>query len=137
MREKVRQIRETAELLQRCLPGEAAALGASRDVLDLVAFRAYLLVQDAVDLASHVIADQGWGPAPSLRDHFSILLERGVLNAETAGRLSDAVKVRNIIGHAYGKVDPDKLFEAASELLPLAHAYCRAVLTWAEGHAAS
>jgi hypothetical protein len=71
VRDKIRRLRGTLDLLRACLPADAAALVSDRDRLDLASFRVYLAMQEAVDLASHVIADQAWGPAPSLRDHFS------------------------------------------------------------------
>lgn len=134
IREKLRQIRENADLLRACLPADAAGL-ADRDALHLVSFRVYLVLQGAVDVASHVIADEGWGPAPSLRDHFAVLAARGVVDSSVASSLADAIKVRNLIGHAYARVDPVRLLEAARELLPLVEAFSRAVLAHAEREA--
>ncbi len=107
-------------------------MAADRDVLDLVSFRVYLVVQDAVDIAAHVIADEGWGPAPSLRDHFVILEQKGIVDAALVASLSSAVKVRNVIAHGYAVVDPVKLHAAATALAPIAETYCASVLAWAE-----
>jgi uncharacterized protein YutE (UPF0331/DUF86 family) len=133
IREKVRRLREDADLLRRRLPADAAALAADRDALDLVSFRVYLALQEAVDISSHLIADEGWGPAPSLRDHFEILAAHAVLDASLASSLADGVRIRNLIGHAYARVDPVRLLEAARALLPLVEAFSKAVLTYAEG----
>jgi uncharacterized protein YutE (UPF0331/DUF86 family) len=97
-----------------------------------VSFRVYLAMQEAIDLASHVLADHGWGPASSLRDHFAILERRGVIAAALATPLADGVKVRNLIGHAYAEVDPAKLHAAAKHLLTILEPYCAAVLAFAE-----
>ena len=61
VREKVRRLKDTAAALRACTPPQASALAASRDALDLVSFRVYLGMQEAIDLASHIIADEGWG----------------------------------------------------------------------------
>jgi uncharacterized protein YutE (UPF0331/DUF86 family) len=135
VREKIRRLRATLDLLARCLPADAAVL-ADRDALDLVSFRVYLAMHEAVDLASHMIADEGWGPAPSLREHFDILRDRGVIDASLQVALASGVKVRNLIAHGYVEVDRDKLLAAAAALGPLGESYCAAVLTWAESHAA-
>ena len=132
VREKIRRLRATLEALNARLPSDADSMTSDRDVLDLVSFRVYLIVQDAVDIASHIIADEGWGPAPSLRDHFTILEEKKVVGTALAASLSSAVKVRNIIAHGYAVVDPVKLHAAAVELGPLAETYCATVLRWAE-----
>jgi uncharacterized protein YutE (UPF0331/DUF86 family) len=107
---------------------------ASRDVRDLVSFRVYLVMQEAIDLCSHVIADQGWGPVPSLRDHFTLLAEKGVLSSDLAGRLSAGVKLQNLVGHGYAEVDPAKMKAAAGELAALVDPFCSAILAFAESH---
>jgi hypothetical protein len=61
------------------MPPNPSALE-ERDAIDLVAFRVYLVVQETVDIASHVIADAGWGPAPSLREHFGILAQKAIID---------------------------------------------------------
>jgi uncharacterized protein YutE (UPF0331/DUF86 family) len=109
-------------------------MAASRDVRDLVSFRVYLVMQEAIDLCSHVIADQGWGPVPSLRDHFALLAEKGVLSSDLAGRLSAGVKLRNLVGHGYAEVDPTKMQAAARELAGLVDPFCNAMLAFAESH---
>jgi len=120
--------------LRACLPEQAAAMTASRDVRDLVSFRVYLVMQEAIDLCSHVIADQGWGPVPSLRDHFTLLAEKGVLSSDLAGRLSAGVKLQNLVGHGYAEVDPAKMKAAAGELAALVDPFCSAILAFAESH---
>lgn len=132
VREKVRRLRATLEALRSRLPAEPDGMGSDRDVLDLVSFRVYLVVQDAVDIASHVLADEGWGPAPSLRDHFTILEQKRIIDAALVTSLSSAVKVRNVIAQGYAVVDPVKLPAAARALAPIAESYCAAVLSWAE-----
>jgi len=43
-------------------PADADALAADRDALDLVSFNLMLAVQACTDIASHLIADEGWPP---------------------------------------------------------------------------
>lgn len=131
VRDKIRRLRETVAGLRSALPADIARFS-DRDVLDLVSFRVYLSVQEAIDLASHLIADEGWGPVPSLREHFVVLAMRGVLEPEIANTLAASVKIRNLIGHAYAAVDPAKLHEAGSELLGVLDRFCASVLEFAE-----
>jgi uncharacterized protein YutE (UPF0331/DUF86 family) len=135
VRNKVRRLRDTGQALSRALPVDFTTLAGDRDALDLVSFRVYLAMQEAIDLAAHLIADQGWGPAPSLREHFSILRDRGVIDPSLGALLEAGVKVRNLIGHAYAEVDPLKLHRAATELGGLVDPYCAAVLAFAESAA--
>jgi uncharacterized protein YutE (UPF0331/DUF86 family) len=109
VRDKVRRLRDTISALRACLPASPSSLTGDRDSLDLVSFRVYLGVQEAIDLASHIVADEGWGPAPSLRDHFTILATKGVLAPDVALGLAAGVKIRNLIGYAYAEIDPVRL----------------------------
>jgi uncharacterized protein YutE (UPF0331/DUF86 family) len=84
-----------------------------QDKADLVSFNLMLALQTCIDLATHVISDQGWTPAGRSADAFVRLDAHGVLTPETANALSRAVGVRNLIAHAYGTVDFQKLFQAA------------------------
>ncbi|MBI5477941.1 MAG: DUF86 domain-containing protein [Deltaproteobacteria bacterium] len=136
VRAKIKRLRHVTGLLHGCLPARPDALAADEDVLHLVAFRVYLGLQEALDVASHVIADEGWGPAASLREHFELLARHGVLQPALAQSLADGVKVRNLIGHAYGDVDPAKLHAAATILPALLGDFCAQVLGFAEGVAA-
>jgi uncharacterized protein YutE (UPF0331/DUF86 family) len=135
VRDKVRRLRDTAALLRACVPESPVGLSGNPDALHLVSFRVYLGMQEAIDLASHLIADEGWGPAPSLRDHFTILASKGVLTDLVAKGLGAGVKVRNLIAHGYAVVDPVKLHAAAIELTSLLEAYCAAMLAFAESAA--
>jgi len=89
-------------------------------------------VQEALDLASHVVADEGWGPVSSLREHFSPLGRRRALREGLARQLADAVELRNPIGHAYAAVDPARLHAAARALLSLLERFCEEILAFAE-----
>ncbi len=135
VRDKIVRLRDTAAALRSCLPGTATSMTTSRDVRDLVSFRVYLAVQEAIDLCSHVIADRGWGPVASLRDHFTLLGNKGVLPTELAGQSATAVKVRNLVGHGYADVDPEKMREAAAILVSLVDPFCDAILAFAGTHA--
>jgi uncharacterized protein YutE (UPF0331/DUF86 family) len=135
VRQKIARMRDTGQWLKACLPAGSADMVSDRNVRDLVSFRVYLLVQDAIDICSHIIADQGWGPVPSLRDHFTFLADRGVLPSGLAGQLAAAVKVRNLVGHGYVAVDPQKMHEAALEIVALVDPFCASILSFAEASA--
>jgi uncharacterized protein YutE (UPF0331/DUF86 family) len=137
VRDKVRRLRDTLAALRACLPADAVALAASRDARDLASFRVYLAMQEAIDICSHMIADEGWGPAPSLRDHFTILAAKGVLDASLAGQLAAGVKIRNLIGHAYVEVDSVRLHAAAQELQELLEVFVTQVLSFADASSRS
>jgi len=57
------KLAEPADRIHSDRPADAQTLAADRDVLDLVSFNLMLAVQACTDVASHLIADEGWPPA--------------------------------------------------------------------------
>ena len=45
------------------VPATAGELRANQDALEIVSFNLMVCVQSAADIASHLIADEGWRPA--------------------------------------------------------------------------
>src|SRR5205814_8619799 len=96
----------------------------------LVSFNLMLAVQSCLDIASHLIAEQGWAPAPSLSDAFVRLGAHGVISRNTAAALKDAAGLRNVVAHGYAGADPKKIHAAASVGLGDLEAFAREVAAW-------
>jgi uncharacterized protein YutE (UPF0331/DUF86 family) len=116
--------------VRRHLPASAAALAADRDALDIVSFNLMLAVQVCADIASHLIADEGWAPARSLAEGFARLEEHRVLSAAIAKALRRAVGLRNVVAHGYARLDVPRTFEAASAGTSELDAFAREVGAW-------
>ena len=77
------------------------------DVTDLTALNLQRAVQAAMDLASHIVASEGFGLPAVAGDAFLLLAERDVLTPELAERLRRMVGFRNIAIHEYSRLNPD------------------------------
>ena len=108
----------------------AAALDGDADALDLVSFNLMVAVQICADVASHVIADEGWPAASSLADSFGRLASEGVVREETARALKRAVGLRNVVAHGYGRVDPMMVHAASHAGIDDLDAFAREVSAW-------
>ncbi len=128
---KLGELADRIARVRAARPASAAELAADRDALDLVSFNLMLAVQTCVDVASHLIADEGWPPAPDLATSFRRLHEHGVLDADLAGALGRAAGLRNVVAHMYTRVDPDLLFTAATRGLEDLERFARQVGSWA------
>jgi uncharacterized protein YutE (UPF0331/DUF86 family) len=62
--------------------------------------------QAAIDLATHVVASEGFGLPDSVAGAFALLEKNGVIDAELSGRLRRMVGFRNIAVHDYQTLDP-------------------------------
>lgn len=128
---KLHDLVERIDRVRAHRPATAASLAADQDLLDLVSFNLMLAVQLCLDVASHLIGDEGWAPAVTAADAFRRLFEHGVISPSTAEVLGKAVGLRNVVAHGYADVDPEQIFRAAEQDLGDLEQFSREVSTWA------
>lgn len=97
--------------IQRCLKritevtqGKPESLD-NLDVEEIVTLNLQRAIQGAIDLAAHVIADEGWGIPQELRENFDLLSQENVLSDELTKRLRKMVGFRNIAVHEYQTIN--------------------------------
>lgn len=127
---KLEALAHRVERVRAHRTAKASDLEKNADALDLVSFNLMLAVQICADIASHVIADEGWPAAQTLGGAFARLHERGVLTLHTADRLRRAVGLRNVVAHGYTNVDPALVHAAATAGLADLEAFAREVAQW-------
>ena len=93
----------------------------------------FLALQECLDLASHIVSDEGWGTPATLAGTIDLLERNRVLSLETSRAIQRGVRLRNLIAHAYGDLDPDKLFEAATAGVVQIDRYLSEVASWLGG----
>jgi uncharacterized protein YutE (UPF0331/DUF86 family) len=104
---------------QRIARVRAALPARAEQVLDderleaFLSFHIFLLLQDAADLATHLVAGRGLGIPASQREAFDLLATAGLIASETAAAMGAAVGLRNRIAHNYGDVDPVRVVREA------------------------
>ena len=62
-------------------------------------------MQQAVDIATHLLADSSVPAPESMREAFASLRRLGVLSDETTSRMVKAVGFRNTAVHTYQEID--------------------------------
>jgi uncharacterized protein YutE (UPF0331/DUF86 family) len=110
---KILACRERIERIRRKLPQEPASILSDELLEAFLSFNIFLLVQDASDLANHLVAARGLGVPTSQRDAFLALARAGLIDEPTALEMAAAAGLRNRIAHAYGDVDPVRLVQEA------------------------
>ena len=71
-----------------------------------VAYTLQVAIQAALDVASHIVADDRLGEPANNRALFELLVREGWLPRGLSAALSDMVGFRNILVHGYQAVDP-------------------------------
>lgn len=75
----------------------------------------HLACESVLDVAHHVIADQGWRQASGYKDAIDVLREEGLIEADLADRLKGWMGFRNVLVHLYLEVDHGRSYDAIRE----------------------
>jgi len=85
------------------------------DRQDIVAFNLHLAVENCIDIAAHIISENGWGVPGSASEMFYLLEEKGIVDSALTERMIKAVGLRNLIVHEYVNIDLKRLFTTVRE----------------------
>lgn len=127
---KLTELSRRIERVRANAPSTATELAANQDALDLVSFNLMLAVQSCSDIASHLIADEGWAAASTLAEAFVRLRDERVIDAAVAKSMGQAVGLRNVVAHGYANVDPTLVHLAATRGLADLEAFEQQVSAW-------
>jgi uncharacterized protein YutE (UPF0331/DUF86 family) len=122
---KLAAIRDAVARIREVLPASADAFRADRTAREIVTLNLFVGLQEAIALAAHWLADEGWDVPQSYGEVFAALADRHVLERELAQRLRSASGLRNLIAHQYGAVDAGRIFELASNDVEDLLSFCR------------
>ena len=95
------------------LPPTAEGFIASSDASDAVVLHLWQATQIVIDLAIAACVAHGSGTPQSYADAFRRLQTAGVIDAALADRLVKAAGFRNLVAHAYDRLDMTRVHHAA------------------------
>jgi uncharacterized protein YutE (UPF0331/DUF86 family) len=110
---KALQCRARIEKLRAALPADPSEVLRDERLEAFISFNLFLLVQDAVDLAAHLIAARGLAVPASQREAFDALAVAELIPRETAAAMAQMAALRNRVAHAYGDLDPVRMVREA------------------------
>ncbi|MGH7297255.1 MAG: type VII toxin-antitoxin system HepT family RNase toxin [Polyangiaceae bacterium] len=112
---------------RRRRPAQLDALRADVDLQDSLSLSVLVAIQEAIDIAFHVVSDEGWGAPASYAESFEVLARRGVIEPTLAAALSAAAGLRNRLAHAYATLDIDRLWSELPAGLDALEQYAAAI----------
>lgn len=99
------------------------------DCQDIVSFNLQLAIQNCIDIAAHIISEEGVGVPGSLTEMFYLLEENGYLSERLTEKMVRAVGFRNLLVHEYGKIDLKQVYEIANEHIEDLNKYLLSIFT--------
>jgi uncharacterized protein YutE (UPF0331/DUF86 family) len=86
---------------------------ADLDRQESILFNLHMAIQNCVDIAAHIVNEEGFGIAGSANELFYLIEEKGLLNPDLTERMVRSVGFRNILVHEYSKVDLEIVYQVA------------------------
>lgn len=74
------------------------------DRQEIVMFNLQTAIQNCVDIAAHIISEEGFGIPDSTSDMFYLLEENSYLDNQITEKMVKAAGFRNLIVHEYAKI---------------------------------
>lgn len=127
---KLQRLKEQVALTRARRPPAADVLSVDLVLRDALALAFMVALQEAIDIAYHIVADEGWGVPDSHRAAFDTLAAHGVLAPDLATELSAAASMRNRIAHGYALIDHQRLWRELPDGLRVLDAFAAVVAAW-------
>lgn len=107
---KLAVLEEHLDRASRRRPSSLDALKGDDLVQDALAMCVLVAIQEAIDIAFHIVADEGWGLPSSNAEAFERLAQNSVIDTDLATQMASATGLRNRIAHGYASVDVERLW---------------------------
>lgn len=105
-----------------------AVFSADYDAQDIVYRNFQIVVQNCVDIASHIIAEENFEIPRTMGESFEVLNRHGIIPAPMAEELRNMTVLRNIIVHDYTRIKINKAYPLLKNAVKLLPKFCRTVL---------
>jgi uncharacterized protein YutE (UPF0331/DUF86 family) len=98
------------------------------DRQESILFNIQVAVQNCIDIAAHIISEEGLGVPGSTTEMFYLLKNHGYLNHDLTAAMVKAVGFRNLIVHEYGKIELEQVYEIAQNNINDLNGYLKAII---------
>jgi uncharacterized protein YutE (UPF0331/DUF86 family) len=98
------------------------------DRQESILFNVQMAVQNCIDIAAHIISEEGFGVPGSTTEMFYLLKDHGYINQNLTVAMVKAVGFRNLIVHEYGKIELEQVYEIAHNNINDLNEYLKAII---------
>lgn len=90
---------------------------ADLDRQESILFNLQMAIQNCIDIAAHIVSEEGYGVPGSSNEMFYLLEENSLIDRALTEKMVKAVGLRNLIVHEYTRIDLDQIFHIAQKEL--------------------
>jgi uncharacterized protein YutE (UPF0331/DUF86 family) len=85
------------------------------DRQESILFNLLMAIQNCIDVAAHIVSEEGLGVAGSTNELFYFLEENGIIDPLLTEKMVRATGFRNLLVHEYIRVDLEVVYRVARE----------------------
>ena len=97
------------------------------DRQESILFNLQMAIQKCIDIAAHIISDEGLGVPGSTNEMFYLLEENAYLPGDITEKMVKSVGFRNLIVHEYDKIELGQVFEIAKNDIKDLNEYLKSI----------
>ncbi|BBO81344.1 hypothetical protein DSCO28_19100 [Desulfosarcina ovata subsp. sediminis] len=98
------------------------------DRQESVMFNLQMAIQNCIDIAAHIVSEEGFGVPGSANEMFYMLEENGLIAHEVTEKMVKAVGLRNLMVHEYGRINLDQIHQVARKDIKDIEAFMRKIM---------
>jgi uncharacterized protein YutE (UPF0331/DUF86 family) len=68
-------------------------------------------VEACIDVAGHIIAEEGFGRQENYAEYFEVLNKRDIIDGSLSSKLQNMARFRNLVVHRYAEIESEELQE--------------------------
>ena len=106
----MREMEEALDDWKRYMSLPLERLLRERDLRNMVLHALLVSIQASIDIANHLISEEGLRRPANYREAFQILGEAGLIDVDLARELSDLAGFRNVLVHIYWGLDMEMVY---------------------------
>jgi uncharacterized protein YutE (UPF0331/DUF86 family) len=98
------------------------------DRQESVLFNLQKAIQNCIDIAAHIVSEEGYGVPGSSNELFYLLEEHNLIDRPLTEKMVRAIGLRNLIAHEYGTLDLEKIHHISKENINDLDAFIKSIL---------
>lgn len=107
---KAGAVRRHCKRIREKTSAESEVFTNDLDRQEIVVFNLQMAIQKCIDIAAHIVSEEGYGVPGSSNEMFYMLEENHLLDKELTEKMVKAIGLRNLIVHEYGAIDMEKIY---------------------------
>jgi uncharacterized protein YutE (UPF0331/DUF86 family) len=117
LKKRMIQINESLKMIELYLNKNFEEFIHDKIIQNVVEYNLFIIINQMVEIASHIVIDNGYGTVETMSDGFRVQNQRGLIPAEDMETYIRMVGFRNIISHQYISLSKEIVFDVAKNRL--------------------